>query len=235
MRAFVAHVRSSYEYFNEETLRHCSSNVAHDVEGYKSLIARPYESVNRAMPGSYYSDVERTIYLTFVILTEDIAKYDELFQQERKFISYEFYSEHIRHLDFDDLIYGNVPLSVLVVKHPQIKDGLARFLYEIILRRMEIRDRSRSVNSVDVVFNFDAIGFTGSCEANFSAAVLRSRGRCPLVCPFAHHGLAGTPSRIPCAHSGVFVTRAQPPTQSQTEPRVVTLAIACGCCHRECQ
>jgi hypothetical protein len=29
-----------------------------------------YESVNRAMPGSYYSDVERTIYLTFVILTE---------------------------------------------------------------------------------------------------------------------------------------------------------------------
>lgn len=32
------------------------------------------------MPGSYYSDVERTIFLTFVILSEDIAKYDELFQ-----------------------------------------------------------------------------------------------------------------------------------------------------------
>ena len=27
------------------------------------------------MPGSYYSDVERTIFLTFVILSEDIAKY----------------------------------------------------------------------------------------------------------------------------------------------------------------
>ena len=39
-----------------------------DVAGYKSLIARPYESVNRAMPGSYYSDVERTLYLTYYIL-----------------------------------------------------------------------------------------------------------------------------------------------------------------------
>ena len=54
---------------------------------YSALYAyrcRPYESVNRAMPGSYYSDVERTVYLTFVVLMEDIAKYDELFQQERK-------------------------------------------------------------------------------------------------------------------------------------------------------
>ena len=58
-----------------------------DVAGYKSLIARPYESVNRAMPGSYYSDVERTLYLTYYILQEDVAKYDDLFQQERKFIS----------------------------------------------------------------------------------------------------------------------------------------------------
>ena len=33
------------------------------------------------MPGSYYSDVERTIFLTYVILMEDVAKYDELFQQ----------------------------------------------------------------------------------------------------------------------------------------------------------
>jgi hypothetical protein len=31
--------------------------------------------VNRAMPGSYYSDVERTIYLTYYILMEDLAKY----------------------------------------------------------------------------------------------------------------------------------------------------------------
>ena len=36
------------------------------------------------MPGSYYSDVERTIYLTYFIMMEDTAKYDELFQQERK-------------------------------------------------------------------------------------------------------------------------------------------------------
>ena len=42
------------------------------------------------------------------------------------------------------------------------KDGLTRFLYEIILRRMEIRDQSKSVNSIDVVFNFACIGFTGT-------------------------------------------------------------------------
>ena len=82
-------INKSFGIFNEETLRHCATNVAQDMEGYKSLIARPYESVNRAMPGSFYSDVERTIYLTFVVLMEDIGKYDELFQQERKFISFE--------------------------------------------------------------------------------------------------------------------------------------------------
>ena len=27
---------------------------------------------------------------------------------------------------------------------------------------MEVRDRSRSVNSIDVLFNFDVIGFTGT-------------------------------------------------------------------------
>eukprot|EP00959_Pyramimonas_sp_CCMP1952_P361186 7564302-Pyramimonas_sp.AAC.1 len=68
-------INKSFGIFNEQTLRHCATNIAHDVEGYKSLIARPYESVNRAMPGSYYSDVERTIYLTYYILMEDIAKY----------------------------------------------------------------------------------------------------------------------------------------------------------------
>lgn len=135
----------------------------HDIEGYKSLIARPYESVNRAMPGSYYSDVERTIFLTYVILSEDIAKYNELFQGERKFITFEYWNTHFVHqLDFDDLVYGHESLSELVDKHPETRDGLARFLYEIILRRMEIRDKSRSVNSVDVVFNFDCIGFTGT-------------------------------------------------------------------------
>lgn len=114
------------------------------------------------MPGSYYSDVERTIYLTYVILMEDVAKYDELFQQERKFISFEFWGDHCRTLDYDDLVYGHEKLSELVAKYPETKDGLSRYLYEIVLRRMEIRDRSRSVNSIDVIFNFDCIGFTGT-------------------------------------------------------------------------
>eukprot|EP00966_Prymnesium_polylepis_P187054 4336307-Prymnesium_polylepis.1 len=38
---------------------------------------------------------------------EDLAKYDELFQQERKFISYEYSSAHVNSLDYDDLVYGN--------------------------------------------------------------------------------------------------------------------------------
>ena len=110
--------------FNEQTLRHCSTNIVHDIEGYKSLIARPYESVNRAMPGSYYSDVERTIYLTYVILTEDISKYDELFQAERKFISFEYWNSHFVHqLDYDDLVYGHEKLSEIVDKHKKMKDG----------------------------------------------------------------------------------------------------------------
>lgn len=155
-------VNKSFGIFNEQTLRHCSTNIAHDVEGYKSLIARPYESVNRAMPGSYYSDVERTIYLTWVILTEDIAKYDDLFQEERKFISFEYWSQHVSTVDFDDLVYGHDRLSELVTKQPETKGGLLRFLYQVILRRMEIRDKSRSVNSIDVVFNFDCVGFTGT-------------------------------------------------------------------------
>jgi len=114
------------------------------------------------MAGSYYSDVERTIYLTYVILTEDIAKYDELFQSERKFITFEYWNEHLHHLDYDELVYGHDKLSELVNKHPETKNGINRFLYEIILRRMEIRDRSRSVNSIDIIFNFDCVGFTGT-------------------------------------------------------------------------
>jgi hypothetical protein len=116
-----------------------------------------------AMPGSYYSDVERTIFLTYIILQADVAKYNELFQAERKFISFEYWNEHFVHqLDFDDLVYGHEKLSEIVAKYPETKDGLTRFLYEIILRRMEIRDKSRSVNSIDIVFNFDCIGFTGT-------------------------------------------------------------------------
>eukprot|EP00961_Rhodomonas_salina_P204913 2766073-Rhodomonas_salina.1 len=114
------------------------------------------------MPGSYYSDVERTIFLTYVILNEDIAKYDELFQQERKFISFEYWNAHVSELDYDDLVYGQDRLSELAAKFASSRQGLIRFLYEIILRRMEIRDRSRSVNSIDIVFNFDCIGFTGT-------------------------------------------------------------------------
>ena len=40
-------INKSFGIFNENTLRHCKTNIAHDIEGYKSLIARPYESVNR--------------------------------------------------------------------------------------------------------------------------------------------------------------------------------------------
>jgi hypothetical protein len=156
-------INKSFGIFNEYTLRHCSTNIVHDIEGYKGLIARPYESVNRAMPGSYYSDVERTIFLTYVILTEDIAKYDELFQNERKFISFEYWNSNFSHqLDFDDLVYGHEIVSEIVEKYPSSKHGLTKYLYEIILRRMEIRDKSRSVNSIDIMFNFDCIGFTGT-------------------------------------------------------------------------
>lgn len=156
-------INKSFGIFNEYTLRHCSTNILHDIEGYKSLIARPYESVNRAMPGSYYSDVERTIYLTYVLLREDVAKFDELFQAERKFISFEYWNQHfVHHLDFDDLVYGHAKLSEIVTNCPETKDGLDRYLYEIILRRLEIRDQSRSVSSIDLVFNFDMIGFTGT-------------------------------------------------------------------------
>lgn len=114
------------------------------------------------MPGSYYSDVERTIFLTFVILSEDIAKYDELFQGERKFITFEYWKEHLEELDFDELVYGHDKLSEIAEKHPNTLKGLIQFLYGIILKRMEIRDKSKSVNSVDIIFNFDCIGFTGT-------------------------------------------------------------------------
>ena len=67
-------INKAFGIFNERTLRHTATNIAQDIEGYKGLVARPYESVNRAMPGSYYSDVERTIYLTYYILMEDVAK-----------------------------------------------------------------------------------------------------------------------------------------------------------------
>ena len=61
-------------------------------------------------------------------------------------------------LDYDDLVYGDMCLSALVEVYPGTKDGLTRYLYQIILRRMEIRDKSRSVNSIDIIFNFDCIG-----------------------------------------------------------------------------
>ena len=96
------------------------------------------------------------------ISSQDIKKYDELFQAERKYITFEYWNTHFVHqLEYDDLVYGHEKLSQIYEQHPETRDGLTRYLYEIILRRMEIRDESRSVNSVDVIFNFDCIGFTG--------------------------------------------------------------------------
>lgn len=59
-------------------------------------------------------------------------------------------------------MYGHNRLSEIAENYPNASLGLIRFLYIIILKRMEIRDRSRSVNSVDIIFNFDCIGFTGT-------------------------------------------------------------------------
>ena len=41
-------------------------------------------------------------------------------------------------MDFDELIYGDNLLSELISYHPEIKDGLIKYLYEIILKKMEI-------------------------------------------------------------------------------------------------
>ena len=43
-----------------------------------------------------------------------------------------------------------------------MKYSLIKYLYQIILKKMEIQDKSRSVNSIDVIFNFDCKGFTGT-------------------------------------------------------------------------
>jgi hypothetical protein len=48
------------------------------------------------------------------------------------------------------------------MSHPETKDGIIKFLYSIILNKMEIQDKSRSVNSIDIIFNFDCKGFTGT-------------------------------------------------------------------------
>jgi len=61
-----------------------------------------------------------------------VSRYNDLFQQERKFISFEYFSKFVHkdtmQLDFDDLVYGNASLSALVVQFPGTKDGLTRFL-----------------------------------------------------------------------------------------------------------
>jgi len=46
--------------------------------------------------------------------------------------------------------------------YPLIRTGLIKYLYQIIIKKMEIQDKSRSVNSIDVIFNFDCKGFTGT-------------------------------------------------------------------------
>jgi hypothetical protein len=93
----------------------------------------------------------------------DVAKYNELFQAERKFITYEYWQEHLHHsFDFDDLIYGHETLQTLTeIGRPETIYGLQKYLYDIILRRMEVQAESRSVNSIDVIFNMAAVGFTG--------------------------------------------------------------------------
>lgn len=73
-----------------------------------------------------------------------------------------YWKENLRELDYDELVYGHDRLSEIAEKHPRCTSGIIRFLYIIILKRMEIRDGSRSVNSVDIMFNFDIIGFTGT-------------------------------------------------------------------------
>ena len=93
------------------------------------MIARPYASVNRAMPGSYYSDVERTIYLTYYILMEDTDKYNDLFQQERKYITFDYYNQFIKKIEYDDLIYGTSHLCTIIEQFPEIKVGLTKYLY----------------------------------------------------------------------------------------------------------
>ena len=45
------------------------------------------------------------------------------------------YPKRIPQLDFDDLVYGHDNLSEICEKHPETRNGLAKFLYEIILRR----------------------------------------------------------------------------------------------------
>ena len=130
--------------------------------GWVSLTHRGRTKASTAMPGSYYSDVERTIYLTYYVLLEDVQKYDALFKEERSFYpSSTFRVPKESGVEYDDLVYGHDPLSHIIELHPATKDGLTSFL-QIVLKRMEIRDRARSVNSVDVVFNFDCVGFTGT-------------------------------------------------------------------------
>lgn len=68
----------------------------------------------------------------------DLEKYDELFQQERKFITFEYFNEFICMLDYDELVYGNENLCLYVEKEPLSKNGITRYLYQIILKRMEI-------------------------------------------------------------------------------------------------
>ena len=75
---------------------------------------------------------------------------------------YRYWKQYLREIDYDELVYGHDRLSEIAEKHPNCLGGVIRFLYVIILKRMEIRDGSRSVNSVDVMFNFDLIGFTGT-------------------------------------------------------------------------
>ena len=163
------------------------------MEGYRSLITRPYEFLKRVMPGFCYSYVERTTYDTYYGLMEDSAKYDAFFAEERKFSCFECYGQPTRgseerpssaastpaanqtaSIDYDDFVYGAETFSTLVRCYPRTRGGLVCFLYEIILRRRVIQDKMRAVNSFDIVLN--SLGSFMSRPSGTTLPTLPSRG-----------------------------------------------------------
>ena len=115
------------------------------------------------MPGSYYSDVERTIYLTYYILMEDIAKYDELFQQERKFITFEYFTRTSATSTTTTSSTATTSALGAGREVPETKDGPhALPVRDHPATHGDPRQVALCVNSIDVVFNFDCIGFTGT-------------------------------------------------------------------------
>ena len=95
------------------------------------------------------------IYLTYVILTRQNTM---SYFRERKFISFEYWV-YMSQLDSMTLCMGMTPVSnrqnfqrLRMVWHGSSTNYFAP----------DGNPRSVSVNSIDVVFNFDCIGFTGT-------------------------------------------------------------------------